>query len=292
MHLVGGMLAIVAGLIVRLVLPHLSSPTGYSLLFALALAALVISTGVLLLLREPPSPPHEEVYSTRALIRDIPNLLRTNPSLRRLVGLQALFGFAVLPAPLYILYAGQRLLAATGIRGVGIFLILQAAGTIVGNVVLGHIGDRLGYRFLLRILAAAHALVPVSALLAGAAAPHLPISVLPATFGVTFFAYGALSTGTWMAITNYLLEIAPAHDRPAYIAVTNALNISAVVLPLLGGLLVGSIGYAVIFIGASVILLAASFLAVGLHEPRLLLHPPHLHTPHQDLGVIEQDKAA
>jgi MFS family permease len=278
MHIIGGLLGIVAGLYIRTLLtsPGTGFPRGYGVLFLLATGGLLLSTGALGLLREPPGPPHEERYSTRALIRDIPNLLRGNPQYRLLVLLQALFSFSILPAPLYILYASGLLQHALPGRhgeeslGVGVFLAVQTAGMIVGNAILGGIADRYGNRLLLRTLALVHAVVPVWAAVAGGlAGPSTPGTAIYLLFAPTFFLYGALLGSTWMGVTNYLLEIAPPHDRPAYIAVTNALNIPAIVLPMLGGLVLRVVGYHPIFLIAGAVLLSAYLLSGKLLEPRV-----------------------
>ncbi|HOS42389.1 MAG TPA: MFS transporter [Armatimonadota bacterium] len=151
----------------------------------------------------------------------------------------------------------------------GIFLAIQTGGMIVGNALLGHLADRRGNRLLLRALALLHALVPLCAvlagLIAGEAAPAWRVYLL---FAPTFFGYGALLGSTWMGVTNYLLEIAPEHDRPAYIAVTNALNLPAIVLPMVGGLALTAVGYTPIFLLAAAVLLGAFFLTRALPEPR------------------------
>ncbi|MHB9026225.1 MAG: MFS transporter [Armatimonadota bacterium] len=277
MHVVGGLLGVGAGLLVREVLnrPDLPFPMGYGVLFAFSLGVLVVSTISLGLLKEPPSPPHEERYSTLALIKDIPNLLRSMPRFRQLVILQGLFGAALLPAPFYILFASELLQRAVpgaargeGV-GIGIFLAVQTAGIIFGNALWGHLSDRYGNRLLLRALALIHAAVPILAILAGLIArADVPGWALYLAFAPTFLAFGSLTGGTWMGVTNYLLEIAPEHDRPAYIAVTNALNIPAVILPMAGGLLLRVLGYSVIFLIAAVILFFAFLLASRLPEPR------------------------
>lgn len=277
MHVIGGILGIAAGVSIRALLhhPNLPFPRGYGVMFLLAVGGLLLSTLALALLREPPSPPGEARYSAWALVRDIPNLLRGSAQFRLLVLVQALFGFAVMPAPLYILYAagllaGARPGGAVEAPGVGVFLAIQTAGMIVGNALLGHIGDHYGNRLLLRALALLHALVPLLATLSGTiiALVEVPAWAVYALFAPTFFGYGALLGSTWMGVTNYLLEIAPEHDRPAYIAVANALTLPAIILPMLGGLLLPLVGYHPLFLAAALVLLLTFFLTKRLPEPR------------------------
>jgi len=283
MHIIGGLLGISAGVLVRQVLssPRIIFPAGYGVLFATALAVIVISTSAVAFLREPPSPPHEERYSTLALVKDIPNLLRGNTQFRLLVALQALFGFAFLAAPFYILAASSWLQHALGNRGgepfagVGFFLVMQTAGLIFGNAVWGHVADRYGSRMQLRLLAVVHMVVPLCAVLAGLIVHGAPPWAVYLAFSPSFFGFGALSTGTWMGITNFLLDIAPEDDRPAYIAVTNALNLPAVVLPVAGGLLVRAVGYGWIFAIATIFLAYAFLLSARLVEPRAARVHPH-----------------
>jgi MFS family permease len=289
MHVVGGLLGVGAGLYVRTLLhtQDRAFPHGYGILFILALIALGISTAMLLFVREPKSEHAEAPYSTWALIRDIPNLLKTMPQFRRLVLLQALFGFSTLPAPLYILAASSALrestpsAAADTALGVGVFLAIQTAGIIGGNTLWGHLSDWYGNRLLLRVLAISHAAIPLLAAFASLIAqPTMPPWGIYLLFAPTFFGFASLQGGTWMAMTNFVLELAPAHDRPAYIAVVNALNLPAIILPILGGVLVRPLGFHGIFLLAAVCLLGAVLLTRGLAEPReILLHhhqPPPL----------------
>lgn len=282
MHIIGGLLGITAGVLVREVLSssRMPFPAGYGVLFAMALAVIVISTSAVAFLREPPSPPHEEQYSTLALVKDIPNLLRGNTQFRLLVLLQGLFGFAFLAAPFYILSASGWLARATGghnesAAGIGFFLAMQTAGLICGNAAWGHLADRHGSRLQLRVLAFVHVVVPLCAALAGLLVRDAPPWGVYLAFSPTFFGFGALSTGTWMGITNFLLDIAPELDRPAYIAVTNALNLPAVVLPMAGGLLVRTVGYGWIFTVAAIVLAYAFLLSARLIEPRVTRVHPH-----------------
>lgn len=273
MYIAGGLLGIGAGLLVRLVLRahRFHFPVGYGLLFVLAFFGVSISTMAIAFLREPSMHPREERYSTLALIKDIPHLLRTEAPFRRLIVLQALFGFALLPAPFYILFALHRVLPhAPGQEAFAIsfFLMVQTLGMIVGNAVLGQVGDRYGNRQLLRVLAFIHLLVPSFAVLAGVLAGHAPGWLLYATLAPTFFGLCVLQGGTWMGVTNYLLDIAPPHDRPAFIAVGNALNISAIILPMLGGLLLTHLGYLMLFFIAIFFLALAQVLTFFLVEPR------------------------
>ncbi len=274
MYSIGGLLGIGAGLLVNTVLHAFRRhfPGGYGLLFVLAFCGVSLSTLAIVFLREPPPQPHEERYSTLALIKDIPH--------------PAAYGSAVSPADraaitLRVLAVARALLHP--VRGPA-RAPAHARSRILRHLVFsGGANDRddlrqCGVGPCRRSLWQPPAAAPAGghsyprprpshcwpAVLAG----HAPGWMLYLALTPTFFGFCVLQGGTWMGVTNYLLDIAPAHDRPAFIAVGNALNIPAVILPMVGGLLLARLGYQVIFLIAVFFLCLALVLTFFLVEPR------------------------
>jgi len=67
---------------------------------------------------------------------------------------------------------------------------------------------------------------------------------------------------------NYLLDIAPAEDRPLYIGLANTLTGLTVLASAIGGLIVDLAGLAVLFWVAAAFYAGSLLLAGGLREPR------------------------
>jgi len=67
---------------------------------------------------------------------------------------------------------------------------------------------------------------------------------------------------------NYLLDIAPAEDRPLYIGLANTLTGLTVLASAIGGLIVDLAGLAVLFWVAAAFYAGSLLLAGGLQESR------------------------
>lgn len=272
MHWAGGALGLGGSLCIRNVLHAraLHFPVNYGLLFLIAFAIISMSTLAIGFLREPPALSEEEVHPVHRVHTAILALLRANAQFRLLILLQALLGFALLPAPFYILFALQRVLPSTPSQpamAIGLFLAVQTVGMVCGNALFSHIGDSHGNRQLLRLLACLHTLVPLWALLAAQLAHRPPVWLLYLALMPIFFAMGGLLTGTWLGIMRYLLDIIPEDDRRAQIPILNSLNITAVILPVIGGLLLIHVRYTMIFFIAAFFLFSAFLLTYLLEVP-------------------------
>ena len=81
--------------------------------------------------------------------------------------------------------------------------------------------------------------------------PTTPVGLLIGFVGI-FFVLGALSNGLTIAVLGWLMEISPDARRRAYSGYFNALTAPAYLLPLLGGLLVVTVGSAGVFVLAAV----------------------------------------
>ena len=69
---------------------------------------------------------------------------------------------------------------------------------------------------------------------------------------------------------NFLLETAPADNRPLYIGFTNTIMGIALLATSVGGLIVDLVGFTVLFSLALAFYASALFLALRLQEPRLI----------------------
>lgn len=66
----------------------------------------------------------------------------------------------------------------------------------------------------------------------------------------------------------FLLDIAPAHDRPIYLGFTNTLVGVASVTNILGGFIIEALDYRVLFVIALITYLGAGWAMTKAREPR------------------------
>lgn len=241
-NLVGGLLAFLAGFLVReiLALP-LPFPLPYALLFLLG--ALAFGTGWHLfgLTEEPAEAPKAGGLDLRLPLK--------NPGFRRYLRVRVLLGLAGMAEPFYAVYAvralGQK-------EALGLYLSLYALSFTLSNLLWARLAQR-GSKGVLLAGAALAGLTPLTALL-------LP----PPLFGLVFLCQGAYLAALGLATTTYLLNLAPPQERGAYIGLGNTVAGIFAFATVLGGWVADGLGFTVLF------LLAASLYALTLYAGRKL----------------------
>jgi MFS family permease len=145
---------------------------------------------------------------------------------------------------------------------VGLYLSTTTLSALLANVWAARASDRSGNRRLL-----------VVACLVGMAPPALAlffdwIQGSALLFALVFAFNGVYNTAAWVAHTNFLLEIAPAGDRPIYVGAANSLVGVAMLASSGGGALVDWLGFDALFGVALVALLAATGCSLSIREMR------------------------
>ncbi len=267
-------------------------PQNTALLVVGCATFLLFSWIFLAILREPPSPesasvePHElpatppVPVGLGVYVRTLPARLRERPDFARLALVQILATSSGACAPFFVAYAddtvskigpvwsgllqmgnrftGQEAGAETGLPG--LFLAAQTVGLLLFAPVWGNVTDKRGPRRALLCILPIATLSPTMAFLAGKTG-NLELFLLAYLF------FGAVQDG-WVAITNYLLEAVPESDQPTYIGLMNAVSAPALILPLVLGFVVRSVG-APVAIGITVsLLVTAIYMAYTLPETR------------------------
>ncbi|UCC68387.1 MAG: MFS transporter [Armatimonadota bacterium] len=251
----GGLGAIGCGILVRFILSAdaLIFPTGYCLLFGLALASFVPGWTAFATIPEPRGKV-EEAQPLIPFLRSAPTVIREHREFRLLLASRLLTGCAGIALPFYIIYCRQ--VVGVPEAAVGIYLSIQMAGSVALIPLWAFLNDRRGPRTLLVAVAALTLAVPSVALLAAFFPDALGFGRV--VFGAVFFPLAAIAGGGFMGYTNYLFRIAPEQRRPLYIGVQNTLFALTAFLPLLGGLVVGLTSFRFLF------LVAAAMGALGL----------------------------
>lgn len=241
----------------RLILGAAAFPDGYVLLFALASAFLLVASGGFWALHEPPTEPAPVAAGgppgrrspVVAALRQIPVIIREDANLRALIYAMNLvaLGFTSIPLLTALAYRGYDLSSAM----VGTFVMVQIGGMLLATPLWSRLIRRGGYRLLLRVeLLLIAGLFPIALAVAAAA----PVGA----FALLYLVTGAIISAQRISIDGALVQISPDGRRALYAGVFGAANLSFALLPLLTGVLVGTLGYPAVFLGAS----AAALLAL------------------------------
>lgn len=247
----GGRQALAAPLVVggallaRHILATVEYPNNYALIFGAAAAALLVASLGFWLIREPPrtdSDGYIPVWSEY-----VQQLLAAARHLKMLVIVQLLTGFSLMAIPFYIVYVRKELGAPQQV--IAWFILSQAAGGILANLLWAWLVDRRGSRDMLTACAMISMLTPLLAVGLG----HLGWqAMLP-----VFFLMGASINGRSVGFSSALLELAPASRRPTYSALNALLILPVAFLSLAAGVLLQYWSYSVMF------LLAAGIIGAG-----------------------------
>ena len=244
------------------ILAAIRAPASYVVCFLAATVCMALSYVVLLFTREPPAvtPPADSV-PLRAYLARIPALLRRDRNMAWFLTARAFTVVGVIGSAFFTVYA-LRVLGAPAWR-VGLFTTMLLIGQVVGNLVFGWLGDRMGHRLVLAAGTAAMAGANLLALLA-----HSVDLLL-----VAFLLDGVYEAALSVSSLNILLEMAPAlSERPTYVGLgRSAVAPIACAAALLSGLLVDAAGFASVFaVSTAFCVIALAVLLIRVREPRYL----------------------
>jgi len=255
-----GFIAAAAGILVAYVLGNpeiFPFPLNYMVLYSLTFVFILSAISLFTFVKEPEgSVKAEREGSSSEYLSNVRRLVSTDHNYRNFLIVMVLSYASSLSLPFYVIYARSVLLAPDS--WVGIYVTVDMLATLVANLAWGLIGDRYGYRNLIRVCSFISLLAPVAALFA----PSYGL------FSLVFILKGSGSTGIWMAKNNYALEIAPIIRRATYLGVMNTALAFVMMLPIVGGLIIDFSGYEALFIVTAVAVGAAFLQASKLEEPR------------------------
>ncbi len=267
----GAVSAVGAGAIIAVLLGESGPPFpyNYAALFTLASVFLLLALFSWSFVVEPIEPGEA---GERTRWRDyLPHLVETlcqDHIFRRLIIVRLLAGFDSLAIGFYILFATGEL--GLPPETVGVFAAVQTVGGLIASLALGAINERLGTH---RVIQVATALA-LTAPLVGLGVLWLPIrgEVLTTTvYAWVFLMMGAVANSAMLGFFNYLMELSPAAQRPTYIGLFNTIGGVLVVLPTIGGWLLQTTSYGVLFALTAVMLAIAHGLSWSLPAPRRLV---------------------
>jgi MFS family permease len=269
-NLTGGVLALAGGLVVRYVLDERRGwpfPTNFAILFILSFVTISVAMGAFSLVVEPLESLNNGPVGWWKQLRRAWKLPRKDAAYACFLATRLSLVGADMATPFYIIYAKNRL--GIPVSMVGTYLLVNTVSALLSNVLWGRISDRRGNRLMLWMAILVGLPAPLIALLIGAAHNHLAQrSVTLALLGLVFAFAGAFRMASRIAHTNYLLDIAPAQDRPIYIGFANTVVGITILATGVSGLIVDLAGYGFLFAVALAFFGLAAIFGLDLVEPR------------------------
>ena len=261
-NFMGGIVALSSGLAVRYILDegsHLAFPTNFGILFALAAAGFVLSVLSFSSVIEPLEKTDGTALPFTHQLKRALGFVRQDRNYRQLILVRSLLVLGGgLSAPFYIVY-GREVLNAPA-RSVGNYLLSFTLASIAANVVWGRLSTRHGNKKVIVGSALLGLCIPVSALLAGYAG-SLQLFYLP------FILRGVYESSIMIGHVSFVLDIAPAAQRPTYVGLINTvLGLASFVL-MTSGIIVAITGYEVLFLITTGFFVAGLIASLGLHDP-------------------------
>jgi MFS family permease len=263
-QITGAVLAVGAGAIIAVLLGEGGPPFpyNYAALFILASVFLLMALSSWSFVVEPIEPGQAgERTRWRDYLPHLVETLRQDHIFRRLIIVRLLAGFDSLAIGFYILFATGEL--GLPPETVGVFTAVQMIGGVVASLALGAINERLGTHRVIQVATALALTAPLVAL----GVLWLPIrgEVLTTTvYAWVFLMMGAVANSVMLGFFNYVMELTPATQRPTYIGLFNTVGGALVVLPTIGGWLLQTTSYGVLFALTAVTLAIAFGLSWSL----------------------------
>lgn len=269
--LTGAMMAIGGSYIVSYFLnPELALafPLNFAYLLLITGIAVILGLGSFSFVVEPVEATPAQGLTFRDQLHSARVIFLRNQIYRRFLLTRVAIAIADIATPFYAIYATRVLNIPLEI--IGVYIAATTGASLFTNPLLSRLSDQRGHRIVLLIAATGMVAMPVLAMLFGLV-PAGPALGLP--FGLVFVITGITRTAGNIAYPSYLLEIAPAGERPLYIGFTNSILGVATFLPVVGGILLDLAGFRVILLLALVVAGIAWSLAKGMVEPRQLVKP-------------------
>jgi hypothetical protein len=244
----GGILAFAAGFAVKHILDERTGypfPTSYAAVFQLACVAAAVSALCFSVVDEPPGVAHRRRLSLVLQMRRGPRIMRRDRNYRNLIFVRVLSGLTNLALPFIVPFAQLRLGATEAM--VGLFVSILTLSATASNILWSRVSDAQGNRRLLLLTNSLALGAPFLALFARRLSAHVAVTWLGVGFtpqlvvvSLVLLLLGFAQTGRMMGETNFMLEIAPARQRPTYMGTMHAVMFPLAFAPLIGAAVIGA----------------------------------------------------
>jgi MFS family permease len=240
-------------------------PQNYGLVFLSGYGLMMISLFAFTFLKEPIDDARREREPWRVYLPRMMQLLRGHQQFRMINSIRLLSALGGLAIPFYVIHALDVL--GLGSESIGLFVSAQVLGGLIASLAMGYLNERSGSKIVTQLTAALGMITPMLALGIHYFPPQGAIAAY--AYALVFVLIGANYAGYMQGFMNFVLEIAPPGEMPAYIGLYNTLGGTVIfVAPLLGGLLLESTSYPILFAAAILGTVAGFALSLKLQEPR------------------------
>jgi MFS family permease len=244
-------------------------PHDYGLL--IIIGAVISTAGVVayLFVDEPDAKHVARAMPLRAYMAEGFRMLRRAPHYQTFFWMRVYYQLSSMAFPFYATYAYTHL--GFSQASVGVFVSIWVGAGVLSNAVWGRLLDRSGNRIVFVSTAAMSVIAPITMLvLAWGAMPDAGVveAGIFALVGSTFLLNGFVRSGRFIANQTYLLESAPPERRPFYVGFMNSLSFPFMLSPILGGLVVATLGYRTLFAVGGLAAVANIVASARLKEPR------------------------
>ncbi len=248
-------------------------PRNFGVLFAASAIANAIAWLLFMQVDEPPSRASERKLTWHEHVRRGLTVYREDRCYRRVVRIRLLVGIAAAIRPFLVVFATDAWDLTDDVAAT--FIAIQVCAEFFGAVVAGHISDRVGNRSAILFMIWSIVLCCTAAVIAAAGNRDIPFELFTRQFNLQIVILGAAFVGSGLFLasmqigySNYLMDIAPEHQRPSYIGFSTAFTVPLAIAPVAFGWGADLFGYQPAFICALLIAAVALYLYLQLPEPR------------------------
>jgi MFS family permease len=182
-----------------------------------------------------------------------------DPIFARAIVVRLLVGLGELAAPFYILHATE--VAGIGAGAVGSLAAVGSIGATLAGLWLGRMAARSGSQRVIQVTSGLSIIPPVLGLVLA----FLPPAPMLLPIYIACYLILGMVNGSWLlGYFNYILDLAPPGGRPLYMGVANSAGGLLVAAPIVGGWILDSTSYPVLFALTLLPLVAAALSALNL----------------------------
>ncbi len=251
-QLISSIGVILSALLVKVILSSIAYPDNYSLLYLLAGTLLLLGTIGFWMLVEPVSEaPARQSFKEKW--KQFWLVLKNDGDFRKYLFLINTTGIVASLLPFLILFGRTRFPVDGNL--IGTFLLVQMGGSLGMNILLNLFSTDQRYRSLIYVFVVVSLGTPLIALL---------VPSHPLWYALVFLFSGTSHTLNQILSSGILLEISTNENRAVYTGLSGAGSIMQVIYPLAAGVLIGIVGYSVVFIAS------ALYMALGLYSARTI----------------------